>query len=170
MSLQFLLPCSCGSKLPVDPAQAGGRVRCACGRELDVPTLLGLKRLERAGSDAVDGAAGTRQTTWGARQRLIFAGVVVSLVGIVVAVESFRTRPRIVDVAEYPPVAAFHLWESLKAGVDQPPSRVEIIMFAAIKQHHRWTMVGLAIAALGVLLATGSLLVRSRSFAKPPPN
>ena len=47
-AMQYLLPCQCGQKLPVDASQAGLRVRCACGAEPQVPTLRGLAALERA--------------------------------------------------------------------------------------------------------------------------
>ncbi len=167
MSPQYLLPCSCGQKLPVDAAQAGSRVRCACGAELEVPTLLHLKRLEKVAP--ADRADETSEATWGARQRLALAGAVLSFAGIVLAAWCFATRPRIVDVAMYPPFAALQLWESLKLGVDVPPSVFEMAMFAKLEQHHRWTVVGLVVAVLGALLMSGSLLMGRGSLAKPPP-
>ena len=38
--------CPCGKVLTVQAADAGGTVRCACGRELDVPALSKLRRLD----------------------------------------------------------------------------------------------------------------------------
>jgi hypothetical protein len=48
MTQQFLLPCTCGQKVRVGPAQAGGRVACGCGQNVAVPTLRGLRNLEEA--------------------------------------------------------------------------------------------------------------------------
>jgi hypothetical protein len=50
-----------------------------------------------------------------------------------------------------------------------PPSPLEAALFAKIERHHRWTLVGLVVAALGALVITGSLLIGRRSLAKPPP-
>lgn len=167
MRLQYLLPCSCGRKLPVDLAQAGNRIHCECGAELEVPTLLHLKRLERA--VPADSAATVEGATWGARQRIALAGAVFSLAGIFFAAWCFTTRPRILDVAEYPPMAALRLWESLKMGIDLPPSGLEMAMFNKLEWHHRWTVVGLIVAVLGALVMCASLLIGRRSLAKPPP-
>jgi len=43
---EYLLPCSCGEQSVVSTAQAGGTIRCACGAELQVPTMRGLRELE----------------------------------------------------------------------------------------------------------------------------
>lgn len=166
MSPKHLLPCSCGNQIPVDLPQAGSRVRCTCGAELEVPTLLGLKRLTRADHDATTDAK--TKPVWGTRQRLVFFGAILTVVGISGACWFFYTRPRIVDVADYPPWPALQLWESLKMGVDLPPSPVEKAMFALLKQHHQWTIAGLVLAAVGALIACASLLVRPQPRAKPP--
>jgi hypothetical protein len=45
MAAKYLLPCSCGQNLTVELRQAGENVVCACGKSLEVPTLLQLKKL-----------------------------------------------------------------------------------------------------------------------------
>jgi hypothetical protein len=141
-------------------------MRCECGADVEVPTLLHLKRLERATTPA---PATETLAAWGPRQRLVLAGAILSVAGIALAASCFLTRPRIVDVAEFPPVAALRLWESLKAGIDLPPSPLEAALFDKIERHRRWTLAGLVVAALGVLAVTGSLLVRRRPVAKAAP-
>jgi hypothetical protein len=126
-----------------------------------------LKRLERAVHS--DSVAAREGATWGVRQQVALASSVFSLAGIVFAAWCFTTRPRIVDVAEYPPMAALRLWESLKMGVDVPPSALEMAMFIQIEWHHRWTVAGLIVAVLGALVMCVSMLVGRRSLAKPPP-
>lgn len=167
MSPQYLLPCSCGRKLPVDLAQAGNRIHCECGAQLEVPTLLHLKRLDRASPP--DPVATGGRASWGVRQRVSLTGAVFSLAGIVFAAWCFVTRPRIVDVTDYPPMAALQLWESLKMGIDLPPSGFEVAMLTKLEWHHRWTVVGLIAAVLGALVMCASLLIGRRSLAKPPP-
>ena len=167
MSQKYLLPCSCGRKLPVDLAQTGHRVRCACGVELEVPTLLGLRRLPQA--EVCDQAQGAPGRPWGASQRLVLGGTVLILLGLILATWFFVTRPRIIDVAKYPPVATLPLWESLKMGVDIPLSNDEKNMFAYLEQCHRWTVAGLVVAVLGMLVLSGSLLMGGRGAAKSRP-
>ena len=45
-SMRYLLPCSCGQSVGVEFRQAGGQVRCACGRVLEVPSLRTIRQLE----------------------------------------------------------------------------------------------------------------------------
>jgi hypothetical protein len=94
---------------------------------------------------------------------MILIGGVLGIVGVAIAVLAFLTRPRIMDVASYPPVAALQLWESLKLGVDAPPSVVERAMFLSLQQHHRWTVAGLIMSVLGVLVMAASLPLGRRS-------
>jgi hypothetical protein len=45
--MPYLLPCDCGHRLPVKKSQAGSFVACqGCGRQLDVPTMAGLGKLD----------------------------------------------------------------------------------------------------------------------------
>jgi hypothetical protein len=82
MSAQYLLPCSCGQKVRVEPAQAGGQVACACGANLNVPTLRGLKQLEIAPPDeaAVRRSAGRQ---WGPVRGAMFSiGLLVVVISL----------------------------------------------------------------------------------------
>lgn len=168
MSLQYLLPCSCGRKLPVDLSQAGSRMRCECGQEREVPTLLRLKQLEPAGTEQ-GRAARERTSPWGARQRFALVGALVCVAGVAFAIWSFVTRPQIVDVAEYPPIATLQLWESLKRGIDLPPAPMEVMLFSMIQWHYRWTLAGLVLAAVGAAVMVASLTLGRRSLAQRPP-
>ena len=80
MSQQFLLPCTCGQKLPVSTAQAGGQVTCSCGKTLSVPTLRGLRELEVAPATLPRPA----KAGWSPVHGFIFAtGLVLAAVGVV---------------------------------------------------------------------------------------
>jgi hypothetical protein len=79
MSNHYLLPCSCGQKLRVTAAQAGGEVTCGCGRKLTVPTLRGLRELEPA--PAV--ATAKQAPGWSLLHGLSFSGgILLILIGI----------------------------------------------------------------------------------------
>jgi len=79
MSQHYLLPCSCGQKLRVAAAQAGGQVSCACGQSLTVPTLRGLRALEPAAVEANSKAA----PGWSITHGVFFSsGLVLIVVGI----------------------------------------------------------------------------------------
>ena len=70
MSNHYLLPCSCGQRLRVAAAQAGGEATCACGRRLAVPTLRGLRELEPAAA----GAPGKSAPGWSLAHGIAFSG------------------------------------------------------------------------------------------------
>ena len=70
----YLLPCSCGAKVPIDRVHAGQTIQCACGRSLTVPSLLAMSGLEPAESEEEPPPAGI---VWGIPQRLTVVGMVV---------------------------------------------------------------------------------------------
>jgi hypothetical protein len=73
MSQQFLLPCSCGQKVRVGNAQAGGQVICACGKNVPVPTLRGLRQLEPAPAEVI----GKTALHWSPLHGAAFAGALL---------------------------------------------------------------------------------------------
>jgi hypothetical protein len=77
--MKYLLPCSCGKSVAVEPAQAGQSVRCACGRMLEVPAMRLVRQLTPAARDA----AGARRAapSWPRAQRMLFAAGLALLVG-----------------------------------------------------------------------------------------
>lgn len=161
MNPRFLLPCACGKSIPVEPAQAGNRIRCECGAELQVPSLLGMRHLQPV-QDSHNGGRASRPA-WGARQRLFSVGILLSATGLVVATWFYATRPRKPNTAALPPLFTLLLWESLKTGVDAPPTLVEQERIAALAAHYRWTVFGLVVAVIGAAVLAGSLCV-----GKPP--
>ncbi|MHC4405869.1 MAG: hypothetical protein ACYTG0_40010, partial [Planctomycetota bacterium] len=78
MSAKYLLPCSCGQKIPVGATQAGGGLRCECGAELEVPALRELTQLDRA---EVKPTRRAPAPSWGSRQSVFFLGLVVMAAG-----------------------------------------------------------------------------------------
>jgi hypothetical protein len=68
----YLLTCDCGKTIPVELGQAGGRVGCSCGMQLDVPTLRQLRQLPQATTDQKSSSG-----SWGTRQGWITVSLIV---------------------------------------------------------------------------------------------
>lgn len=49
----YWIDCACGNRVEVTATQAGMKVPCACGKELDVPKLSVLRQQEGSGAPAV---------------------------------------------------------------------------------------------------------------------
>ena len=95
---KYLLTCGCGTGAPVEVGQAGGQVDCpACGAKLDVPPLRKLRHLPAA-AEASEPAA----TTWGARQGVAAAGLILAGALAGIALWNRFTEP---TVPEFDPAA-----------------------------------------------------------------
>jgi hypothetical protein len=80
---QYLLPCSCGEKIRVEPAQAGGLVACSCGQTLTVPTLRGMRALTEAPAD--QSVSRRRGDRWRPIQGVFFTfGLITTLLSLAV--------------------------------------------------------------------------------------
>jgi hypothetical protein len=108
---RYLLPCSCGREIPVHPQQAGGVVKCDCGKSVDVPTLLAMADLRQAESAVVQP---TKQ--WGARENVIMLGSLVVLTALGLAVYLLMTAPPPPQVSGPPsPETIRNQFESMSA-------------------------------------------------------
>ena len=77
---QYLLPCSCGEKLPVEMSQAGQHVSCKCGMLLEVPPLRSLPELE-----TTIHTEGPGSKAWGRAERLwIVSGLTLVVLSLLV--------------------------------------------------------------------------------------
>jgi hypothetical protein len=102
VAVYYLVPCRCGQKIPVEKAQAGEILRCACGKKVEIPTLMGLKSLQRtadapavrstqspasAKSARADRSRRISQPAsrsgWGAWERVAFLGALVTVVALI---------------------------------------------------------------------------------------
>lgn len=177
MKTSYLLPCSCGRKVPVEPRQAGQVVRCSCGASLEVPTLLEMAALEAAEPDP-----GTRRPPrpWGVRQALALLGAVIFLGTLVLVVFLLRAQPHppFPDKAEMDPGAVHRearqltplqsrrIWQSLRArGPDGRMPQEEHYRTDKLGRYHedllRWRLsmgVVLTIAVAGLALVVIPLL------------
>ena len=91
---KHVLTCDCGQTLVVDTAQAGETVACGCGKTIAVPTLRRLRELPLAveESGAAEGAA---VGTWGVRQGVMAASLIVAVLALAVAGYSRYRQPEL---------------------------------------------------------------------------
>jgi hypothetical protein len=176
MSAQYLLPCSCGQKVRVEPAQAGGQVACACGANLNVPTLRGLRQLEVAPTDD----ATIRRSTgrqWGPVRGAMFSiGLLVVVVSLLVLAYTYlqfaeaglftQDQTPVINQLEGEQIANMNLLDSLQAfyslreeGLGEPvePFWVTAQKIVAEKRNLMLGAGGLALA--GAIAVIASLLI-----------
>ena len=155
----FLLPCSCGNKIPIERAQAGQIVRCACGAELDVPTMQAIGRLEQAAATA--GSAEPAASRWGLWQGLVLLGITITLPALGWAVYLGITWPKPLDINALSPVRTLSVWHLFQGDVAGPGLRDDERALAQATTYRHWMIVAVAVVCLGLAVAAGSwLLVR----------
>jgi hypothetical protein len=176
MSAQYWLPCSCGQKVRVAIAQAGGDVGCACGKRLAVPTLRGIRQLEPAAETPVKTGP-----TWSRVHGAVFAsGLVLISLGIALAAFNgyryFQLRGYAVDrsaevVEEYSgqldkisPTEALDLWrkEILEEGLGEPHSPPWVTAKAHLERYSQRIGIGAGAIAIGLLAVISSLFIGRR--------
>ena len=90
MTTSYLLPCSCGQKVRVEPRQAGEVVTCSCGVSLEAPTMLQMAALEMADSEP---ESPRPPKVWGVRQSLSLLGAALFLTALGLAALNLYDRP-----------------------------------------------------------------------------
>lgn len=159
MSTKYLLPCTCGTEMTVEPRQAGEMVTCACGREIEVPTLRGLEQLKS--SEATPDV----RSSWGPKQGLAFIGALITVAALGFAAYAYATRPKpdvafVREVMEATtPANSLLLWQVVRQGVDVGPTPMNVHYARQLASSWRWIYIGMAGAAFGALLTASSLLI-----------
>lgn len=171
-----MLPCSCGQKTPVERGQAGQRVHCACGAELEVPTLMGMKSLERV-PDARTPSRGA--SGWGAGQRVALVGGVFLLAALGMAGWLTYTWPAQPYSYLKPdelrgflekctPAQTLGIWLELRAQGLKPMTSRESRLYAQYVLYYKISLgIALFFAALGALVTIGALLAVRRGRRRP---
>ncbi|HEY2837671.1 MAG TPA: hypothetical protein VGJ26_00870 [Pirellulales bacterium] len=176
MSKVYLLPCACGEKLRIDASQAGLDLRCRCGQTVKAPTFRELSRLEQ-----VEEEPATRpHADWGARQRLLLIGGMITACGLAIAAGFWcmtppsdppvTIDPRFIQAidAEVGAMKADKLIEAWEQMATQELDRSELPIVEAhrreVKRMRGFTYAGLALVAAGAMVLASSLFV-----GKPTP-
>jgi hypothetical protein len=183
MKAVYLLPCSCGKKIPVDAGQAGAKVMCDCGQQLAVPTYRALKDLEQEKPVAA-GAAAAETSDWNAIRGVMFSfGLLVSLIAAVLICYHLYTYWLMWDGGEA--WKQDHLKE-MREGVDYlaPADALADFQDMATKgltvdgvppwsqvatmrdSSRRWLLAGLVTLGIGLVSLTASLIGAGRRKTK----
>jgi hypothetical protein len=176
MAQQYLLPCpACGAKTPVDTRQAGETITCSCGNKLSVPTLRGLRELERS-EDAAPSAP-VRAKKWSPVQGLLFSfGLLVAILCGAMATRHFvayrslaeytidRTEEvdkdfeQIIDNLTL--TSSLEAWEDLsKSGLSNEMVPTWVAAQQASAHHVRAMTIWGAIAAVGLMSVAVALVM-----------
>jgi hypothetical protein len=164
--VQYLLPCQCGQKTPVDSTKAGQTIECECGAQLDIPTLGGLKKLQQVAQESRPATT----VKWAARQRVLLVGILICLIGLGIA-GYFATgcpvppphQQRIEYIPEYVEAMTLmetvQLWGRLERGLPDG-SGLEGQAYQKMRQDYlRRTAVALVVAGAGLLVMFISLFI-----------
>lgn len=169
MSVQYLLPCSCGQKVRISLSQAGGQAACACGQSLAIPTLRGIRQLDVALDSASAGAP-----TWTKLHGVFFSGgVLIAALGAAIIAYHLLLYARIGGLAvdrtddvlrssseqidTLTPLQSLEVWshEMLEEGLGEPQTPYWVSAkqqvaeyFAIIKMGSVALLIGSAIALL----------------------
>ena len=166
MSTHFLLPCECGQSVPIQLRQAGQSVRCACGRDLVVPTMRGIRELQPTEISPTKPSA-TR--TWNPTRGLLFgAGSVLIIVGLITigfnyprykSADAFRPSEQELDLTlaqidNSSPEDLWQLWHIYaKHGMGEHEQSGFVIARNQAQRFLQFVITG------GVLVAIGGILV-----------
>ncbi len=173
MKAQYFLPCSCGRETVVETSQAGQTVRCTCGADLEVPTLMQMSSLRRAEQERPIAPA----SRWGLRQRLMLIGALIALPALVAAAYLFSNLPAQEQVVPtYAPLDSltigetWQIWQDLRSGVERRPYPVEEYYAKWAQRTRQWIGVALVFFGVGMVVMIGSLFVPKTGRRRPTPN
>jgi hypothetical protein len=179
---QYLLPCTCGEKVRVEPAQAGGQIACQCGKLLTVPTLRGLRALAEAPPDQSTVVRGNVRK-WSKLQGAMFSiGLLVAVVSLGIVAYTFveywqatpYTRDMTPEINEFEgqaieqlsAIEAYDLFVQMRdegLGEAGTPPWVQVQKLVA---EQRALMIGSGIAAaIGILSVVAALVMRPAGSA-----
>ncbi len=165
MSARYLLPCPCGLKTPVEVAQSGQTIACECGRPLDIPTMLEIRKLDRVPAQPSQSLG----PGWGIRQQLLTVGALIATIAAMSGVLLTLVRPqppqppdmRLIEARldRMTVLGTFNEWEQLNKGVQQGPPEIWKYFKSQVDGFYRWCFVIVVLGLLGVGCAVSSVFV-----------
>lgn len=166
MSAKYLLPCSsCGEKTPVEVGQAGQQIECDCGASLEIPTMAGIRALQRAQPSPEDQRPVSR---WEARHGVLLVGAVITVAALCMTTFIHQARPRLIEMENMTPLQTWLAWEFLREGVRRPSfeSNPYQIYQLSREANRRWIVAGLSLVALGLIVMSVSAILPKRRLKR----
>jgi hypothetical protein len=184
MKAVYLLPCSCGKKVPVDAGQAGAKVTCECGQQLAVPTFRALRDLEQEKPVAAVAVGAAESSEWNPVRGIMFSlGMLLSLIAAVLICYHLYTywvvwdggeawkqdhlkemRDSVDYLAPADALAEFQDMATKGLTVDGVPPWSQVATMR--ESSRRWLLGALVTLAVGLVSLTASLIGAGRSKAK----
>lgn len=173
MADKVLYPCECGRKIPVEPSQAGRTIRCECGKEIELPSLRGIRELEPA---PVEKPSQSPRPEWGLPDQLLLTGIILIGLGTLGCgflwyswpivppewewdLDLIRERTQDLSLEQ-----SMKLWENLgKEKWEREDIPYVLYYRATVESFNRWLIVLSVVIGLGVVLLISSLVAPSRS-------
>ena len=172
---KYLLPCECGQGVPVDASQAGQLVTCPCGKQLEVPTLRGIREL--APAEGIDDSV-PRESDWGPIRGAVFVVSLVSLlVGMGLAAYGYQQMIKVADVSrdqeqqifaraidQTTPTELFTAWQRMREEGLGPKDNNPFVSARRDRRRMKTLLiVGVVIGVAGLFGTIGPLLLRGKS-------
>jgi hypothetical protein len=148
MTTKYLLRCDCGLEVAVQRVQAGQKVECTCGKQVDVPMLRDFDQLE------VIGPTEDERPQWNVGPALLGIGGVLLVAAVIAGVYLFFNRPIQPKLANYPPVLNWAIWIDLQRGVEGGLGP-DIVAYNIFRQRYHIRMVLLAVLGLSGVVCLG---------------
>jgi len=130
--------------------------------------MQGLSKLERAPVERPRKRAG--RAKWGAVQRLLLAGALVTVIGLGLVGYFYSIRPSPPDLGGLPPYDAWVLWQEYRQG---PRGRLDWERHYDEHRswHRRWMVFAGVVVGMGMLTMVSALMVprpQPARRARPP--
>jgi hypothetical protein len=163
MVTAYLLPCTCGSEVPVEGGQAGGSVRCACGREIDVPPLRAMTALRSVG----DGTGDLEPDVRGAWKRtsllLLLAGALVVSGAVARIAFLYAAWPAPPSLDRVKPAWTIVIWRELRKGAEGPLFRDQVNYHKSLSDWESRRTSAAIVALGGVIVLLPAFIIRWRT-------
>ena len=149
----------------MEVGQAGQQIECDCGASLDIPTMVGVRALQRVEPSPEDQRQISR---WEARYGVLLVGAVITFAALCMTTYVYMTRPQLVEVEDMDPFQTWLSWQFLREGVRRPSFEINPYRMYQMgrEANRRWMAASLSVAALGLIVMSASVFVPKRRLKR----
>jgi hypothetical protein len=162
VTVAYLLPCSCGSEVCVESAQAGESVRCACGKEIEVPPLRAMTTLRSVGTATSDLESAVQGAWKRTRLLLLLAGALVVGGAIVRIAFLYAVLPAPPSLDRAKPAWTVVIWRELRKGVEGPLFRDQVNYHKSFSEWESRRTSAVIVALGGLIVLLPAVIIRRR--------
>jgi len=163
VTVAYLLPCSCGSEVSVESAQAGGSVRCACGKEIEVPPLRVMTTLRSVGVSTSDLEADVQGAWRRTSLLLLLVGALVVSGALARLAFLYAAQPAPPSLDRAKPAWTVVIWQELRKGAEGPLFRDQVNYHKSLDDWESRRTMALIVALGGVGVLLLAVIIRRRA-------